>query len=259
MSESHSDQYDMAGYQDVPMMEPEREATGRTFWDLLSGKGLILLAVAVCAVIAALVLINRDSIDWQAVLEFLKEYWYVAIGPVLGLILGSWFAKLVHQPITRVILSLDVDTHTVQALVVPENFFRILNQTGNNVVYHSPSGVPVYLANSVDLERAFVDYGWVHEHDALVVFTKERFYTEWKDTLDQAMADNLNLMDNPEVYGMQFAGEALKRHLDRVASAVGVGKENSGGPSDYHGRQKDERDAPEASVIPEDGSSGGMA
>lgn len=229
-----------ADYPDVPVQDLQPETTGRTFWDLVSGKGPLILAVLVAAVAAILVAMNRDSIDWDSVqywtLYAVREYWYVAVGPVVGYVLGRWFANIVHRPISRVVLCLNVENHLVQALVVPEDFFRYFNQTGNNVVYHSPSGMPVYLANSVDLERCFVDYGWVHEHDALVVFTRERFYSEWKETLDQAMADNLNLMDNPEVYGMQFAGEALKRHLDRVASAVGVAKENPAGPSDYDAR-----------------------
>lgn len=245
MSETPSDQYpdgqmpfEDVPLQDIPMQDP-RPVTGRTIWDLLAGKGILILGILIAIVVAVILVINRDEIDWKSILlmtiEFVREYWYVAVGPIVGLILGGFFAKMVHKPDCRVVITLNVENHTVQALVVPEQLFRFLNQTGNNVVYHSRIGTPVYLANAMDLQRGFVDYGWVHEHDPLVVFTQERFYTEWKDTLDKAMSDNLNLMDSPEVYGMQFAGEALKRHLDRVAVAVGVMKESSGGPSEYQG------------------------
>ena len=254
MSQTPSDQYDipqpgMGQYPDVPMQDMEQEqspVTGRTFWDAVAGKGVLILAVLIAGVVAALILIHRDDIDWEAVIAYVRymvqEYWYVAVGPIAGYILGRWFARMVHQPIIRVVISVDVENHIVQALLVPEEFFRFLNQTGNNVVYHSPRGNPVYIANKVDLDRCFVDYGWAHQHNALIVFAKERFYVEWKDALDQAMADSLNLMDNPEVYGLQFAGEALKRHLDRAAYAVGVMKENPGGPSDIEGStvQQDE-------------------
>ena len=249
MSQTPSEPYDlppqpgMGNYPDVPMQDLEEPApvTGRTFWDLVSGKGVLILGILIIVATAVLIVLYRDEIDWEVVksysLYIVQEYWYVAVGPIAGYLLGSWFAKLVHKPVIRVVISVDVENHIVQALLVPEEFFRYLNQTGNNVVYHSPRGNPVYIANRVDLERCFIDYGWAHKHNALIVFAKERFYVEWKDALDQAMADSLNLMDNPEVYGLQFAGEALKRHLDRAAYAVGVMKENPGGPSDIDGSQ----------------------
>ena len=243
MSEMPSDpyqqdpQYQQIPYPEVPLQDDDRPVTGRTFWDMLAGKGFIILAILIVVAVSALVILKRDEIDWAYIMdltmETVKEYWYVAVGPVVGLIAGDKFAQLVHRPDCRVVLTLRPEDNTVQALVVPEQYFRMLNQSGNNVVYHSPMGMPVYLAQEVDLERGFVHYGWVHEHDALLVFTKQSFYDEWKDTLDRAMADNLKLMDSPEVYGMQFAGEALKRHLDRMGAAVGVTKESSGGPSDY--------------------------
>lgn len=251
MSDTSSDQYpddrphiDQSPPQTLPAYDDRREVTGRTFWDVMSGKGYLIVLAIIIAIVSILLIINRDSIDWDAIfasmLAMLIDYWYVLVGPIIGLILGDKFARIVHRPDCRVLLSLDVDTNTVSGLLVPEQLFRMLNQSGNNVVYHSGLGMPVYLAQTVDLDRGFVDYGWVHEHDALVVFTKQRFYSEWKETLDQAMADNLNLMDNPEVYGLQFAGEALKRHLDRAAMAVGVQNESAGGPSDYDARPSED-------------------
>ena len=249
MSQMPSEPYEIppqAGtspYPDVPMQDIGEPApvTGRTLWDLVAGKGLLILGVLIAIAVAALIILNRDEIDWEQVkayaVHIVQEYWYVAVGPVLGYALGKVFARMVHRPIIRVVISVDVENHIIQALLVPEEFFRFLNQTGNNVVYHSPRGNPVYIANRVDLDRCFIDYGWAHRHNALVVFAKERFYVEWKDALDQAMADSLNLMDNPEVYGMQFAGEALKRHLDRTAQAVGVQTESPGGPFDYRERE----------------------
>ena len=233
MSEMPSDPQ-LQQYPDVPMQDMEQPVTGRTFWDVVSGKGLLILVVLLAIAAAILVIVNRDSIDWQWILSLLRENWYVFVGPIVGWILGSHFARLVHQPDFRVVISLDSDNHTVQALMIPEGLFRFLNQSGNNVLYHSPGGNPVYLANKVDLVHGMIDYGWVHEHDAIMVFTKEKVYNEWHDTLDTVMEDNLKMMDVPEVYGLQFAGKALKRHLDRAANAVGVDTGSSGGPSDYH-------------------------
>ena len=242
MSEMPSDPQ-LQQYPDVPMQDMPQQVTGRTFWDAVSGKGLVILGVLLAIVVAALVYVNRDSIDWKDILMLLRENWYVFVGPVAGWILGRYFARLVHQPDFRVVISLDPENHTVQALMIPEGLFRFLNQSGNNVLYHSPGGNPVYLANKVDLVQGMIDYGWVHEHDAIMVFTKEKVYNEWHDTLDRVMEDNLKMMDVPEVYGLQFAGEALKRHLDRAANAVGVNTGSSGGPSDYH----------EAQPVPEGG------
>ena len=233
MSEMPSDPQ-LQQYPDVPMQDIKQPVTGRTFWDAVSGKGLLILAILLATAAAALVIVNRESIDWQMILTLLRENWYVLVGPVVGWILGCHFARLVHQPDFRVVISLDPDSHTVQALMIPEGLFRFLNQSGNNVLYHSPGGNPVYLANRVDLVQGMIDYGWVHEHDAIMVFTKEKVYNEWHDTLDKVMEDNLKMMDVPEVYGLQFAGQALKRHLDRAANAVGVDTGSSGGPSDYH-------------------------
>ena len=245
MSEMHSDH--MPDPQDIQSEEQPRQVTGRTFWDLMSGKGLLVLLLAVSAVGISVVYLNRDSIDWTAVRQFIVDYWFVALGPIVGTILGKLFADAVHQPVCRVVLVLDPESHTVRALVIPEKFFRFLNQTGNNVVYHSPLGTPVYLAADVDLSRGFVDYGWVHEHDALVVFTKEKFYCEWNGTLNRAMEDNLKMMDNPQVYGLRYAGQALKRHLGRVSASVGVrDPDASAGPSDYAPNTGDH--------IPEEGS-----
>ncbi len=248
MSNVHSDRFqdepdrqDPPEFPDVPLQEPPREVTGRTVWDILAGKGLLILGLLISVLTAAYLIVIRDEIDWSAITDFLvsvaQEYWYVAVGPVVGLIAGDRFALIVHNPDCRVVLTLDVKSNTIQGLIIPERLFRLLNQSGNNVVYHSPLGMPVYLAESVDLQNGVIDYGWVHEHDALVVFTKVQFYEEWKETLDQVMADNLKMMDSPEVYGMRFAGEALKRHLDRLASSVGVKKPSSGGPSDYSGSE----------------------
>ena len=208
------------------------EVTGRTFWDALSGKGLIILSLIALAVCAVLIVLYRDSIDWKAILEILKEHWYVALAPVAGWILGRSAAKLLHSPSGRIVISVDPGTHTARVVMIPEELFRFLNQSGNNVVYHSPVGLPVYLAKSIDLQSMSIDYGWVHEHDPLIVMTRENSYQSWKDTLDRVMKDNLRLMDTPHVLGLQYAGKSLKKHLDRLSRAVGV-EDQPEGPDEY--------------------------
>ena len=136
--------------------------------------------------------------------------------------LGSMVVRMMHRRLGRVIVSLDVENHMFRAVLVPEELFRYISQKGNNVVYHTPSGMPVYLARSIDLERGSIDYGWVHENDALVVMTREEAYLRWRDTLDRILEENLMLMHHPHTMGLEYARENLRRHLDDLATALGL-------------------------------------
>ncbi len=190
---------------DFPVYQPPRRS--RT----------VLLIVAV--VVAGGILI---AILPEAVLQLAVDNWPVFLSPLVGWTLGSMVVRMMHRRLGRVIVSLDVENHMFRAVLVPEELFRYISQKGNNVVYHTPSGMPVYLARGIDLERGSIDYGWVHENDALVVMTREEAYLRWRDTLDRILEENLMLMHHPHTMGLEYARENLRRHLDDLATALGL-------------------------------------
>ena len=80
--------------------------------------------------------------------------------------------------------------------------FRFFEQSGNNVLYHSPSGMPVYLAEDIDTERGTIAYSWIHELGAFEVMTREEAFVNWRSTLEEVLRENLQLMDHPHVIGL---------------------------------------------------------
>lgn len=178
---------------------------------------MVVVCIVSVAVVGVLIVILPDEM-----LSLASENWPVFLSPVVGWILGSMVVRMMHRRLGRVIVSLDVENHMFRAVLVPEELFRYISQKGNNVVYHTPSGMPVYLARSIDLERGSIDYGWVHENDALVVMTREEAYLRWRDTLDRILEENLMLMHHPHTMGLEYARENLRRHLDDLAMALGL-------------------------------------
>lgn len=178
---------------------------------------MVVVCIVSVAVVGVLIVILPDEM-----LSLASENWPVFLSPLVGWILGSMVVRMMHRRFGRVIISLDVENHMFRAVLVPEELFRYISQKGNNVVYHTPSGMPVYLARSIDLERGTIDYGWVHENDALVVMTREEAYLRWRDTLDRILEENLMLMHHPHTMGLEYARENLRRHLDDLAMALGL-------------------------------------
>jgi hypothetical protein len=82
-------------------------------------------------------------------------------------------------------------------------------------------GLPVYTIEKLDLERGHVDYGWVHENDALVVMTRESAYNKWNETLNEVMEDNLELMVHPHIIGLGYARKSLRDHLNGLGKVFG--------------------------------------
>ena len=182
----------------------------------------------------------------ETVLQLAVDNWPVFLSPVVGWMLGSMVVRMMHRRLGRVIVSLDVENHMFRAVLVPEELFRYIFQKGNNVVYHTPSGMPVYLARGIDLERGSIDYGWVHENDALVVMTREEAYLRWRDTLDRILEENLMLMHHPHTMGLEYARENLRRHLDDLATALGL---DVTPPTEQH--PAPESEVPDGAQVPE--------
>lgn len=180
-------------------------------------KVFLVVSGSAIAVYAAWLMVGTD-----ALYAIIAEYWPVLLSPLLGIVLGKMVARELYAPVGRLLVQLDVDHHMFRAVFVPERMFRYLEQTGNNVVYHTPSGVPVYLVEGMDLASGRVDYGWVHEADPMIVMTREETYRKWYATLNETMAENLQLIANPKVIGLGYARKTLRDHLNRIAEAVGL-------------------------------------
>lgn len=158
----------------------------------------------------------------DAIVGILTECWPIPLAVLLGISFGRMAARELYSPVGRLLVQLDVEHHMFRTVFVPERMFRYLDQTGNNVVYHTPSGMPVYLVEDMDLAKGFVDYGWVHENNAVDVMTHEGAYIRWHDTLDSILKENLQLIANPKVLGLGYARGMLRRHLDDIGKAVGL-------------------------------------
>ena len=213
--------------QDIPeqaFVEPPRESPWRK---------VAAIAAAVSAG-AFVVYVTWKVIGPDAIMDILSEYWPVLLSPMAGALIARFTVKALYHPSGRVLIHLDPDTHLVHAVFVPDDMFRYIQQTGNNVVYHTVSGIPVYLVEGMDLERGMVDYGWVHTENALVVMTREDAYRKWYSVLNQVMEENLELMVHPKVIGLGYARSSLRKHLDRISSALGLIE------ADYESHDSDE-------------------
>ncbi len=180
---------------------------------------VIVITVTVLSVAAAV---------WgtQAILDVLYEIWPLFAGPILGWYFAGWTVRNLYRPAVRLIMVLDPETHTLRAVMIPEEIFGMFRQSGNNVVYHTPSGIPAYLARDLDLMTGEIDYGWVHELDPLEVMTREEAYVKWDGTLNEVLEENLQLLANPHIIGLGYARKSVRDNLDAIAEALGfVGKD----------------------------------
>ena len=191
-----------------------------SFWEFLEiNKKPILKIVVAVAVIVAYNYIDKNYHDEFH--DFIEEYWPILISFPLGYILGNQVAKRLYIPVRRLLILMDVETHTIRPIMVPEEVFRQMDQSGNNIGYHTAYGTPTYIVKDVDFSTGKIDYGWVHELNALVVMTREDAYVKWDDTLNEVLAENLQLMHHPQVIGLGYARDSLRDHLDSFSEALG--------------------------------------
>lgn len=194
---------------------------GRTLWDLIcENKKAVAIIVTAIASVAVGYWLMKDYPD--ETIGFIEEYWPVAMAPLLGWFLGKSAVSRLYQANRRVIFTMDVATHTVHFISIPEKIFETMQQSGNNVIYHTVYGTPVYIANKVDMRTGEIDYGWVHELDAAIVMTREDAYVKWDDTLTQVLEENIELMSHPHIIGLGYARKALKDHLDGIGQELGL-------------------------------------
>lgn len=151
-----------------------------------------------------------------------SRYWPIVLLVPAGWILGGHFARITVNPSRRFVVCLDPEDHSFRMVSIPEEVFPMFDQTGNSVVYRSQGGLPVYLARDIDTESGTIDYGWVHENDALLVMSREQAYARWRDLLDSVLFENLTLMEHPRTMALEHTRSTLRRHLDEISVALGL-------------------------------------
>jgi len=182
---------------------------------ILSIIGIVLLSVI--AVAACYYVFEPD-----AMLALLEEYWPVLMAPFAGWLLGSWTVRSLYHPSGKIVVSVDTESHMFRAVFIPDAMFRYFDQSGNNVLYHSILGMPVYLAENIDTESGIIEYSWIHELGSIEVMTREQTYNNWRSTLEEVLRENLELMDHPHVIGLGYARKCLKDQLDLIAGTLGL-------------------------------------
>jgi hypothetical protein len=183
---------------------------------------LVLRAIVAVASLAGAAAICYHVFGPEAIIQFLEEYWPVLMAPFAGWFLGRWTVKMLYRPSGRMVVCMDPSTHLVRAVFIPDPMFRFFEQSGNNVLYHSSLGMPVYIAESIDTERGSISYSWIHELSSLEVMTREDTYNNWRATLEEVLRENLGLMDHPHVIGLGYARKCLKDQLDLIAETLGL-------------------------------------
>lgn len=219
------------------MQEPRKDAVPKQAYAEMPRESPWRKVAAVAATVSAGffgVYVVWRMFGTDVIVDALGEYWPVLLSPIAGALLARFVVKSLYHPSGRVLVHLDVENHLLRAVFVPDDMFRYIQQTGNNVVYHTVSGIPVYLVEGMDLERGMVDYGWIHTENALVVMTREDAYRKWYSVLNQVMEENLELMVHPKVIGLGYARSSLRKHLDRISSALGLIE------ADYESHDSDE-------------------
>lgn len=190
------------------------EGLGRTGWDMVYNSRYTIYVLIGIAVTGVVMFLFGDELDIEPVSDFVTTYWPTLLCPLAG----YWFATVIvrryYRPTGRGLIILDPETHTVMCMYLSEEIFKQMRQSGNNVVYHTPLGTPVYIARHMDMRTGDIDYGWVHELDPLVVMTREDAYVKWDDTLNFVLEENLELMSHPLTMGLGYARDGLRRHLD---------------------------------------------
>ena len=179
------------------------------------------------AVIAAAALVGGAAICYhllgpERILEILEEYWPVLMAPFAGWFLGMWTVKMLYRPSGRIVACMEPESHLFRAVFIPDPMFRFFEQSGNNVLYHSALGMPVYIAEHIDTEKGSISYSWIHELSSLEVMTREDTYVNWRATLEEVLRENLGLMDHPHVIGLGYARKCLRDQLDLIAETLGL-------------------------------------
>ena len=181
----------------------------------------VLLLTGIVAVIVVVTFFAFGEDVFRYVVE---TYWPVLLCPPLGWVLGIWAVRILYHPAGRLIFSLNPETNEIRVVFVPETMFPYYSQVGNSVAYHTRLGMPAYIARDIDEVHGKIDYGWVHDMDALIVFTRVESFNRWNRFTENLLKENIQLKDKPLAIGLAYAREFLSKHLDEIAIAMGLVK-----------------------------------
>jgi len=194
---------------------------GRTGWDVLF-MGRKVFAIIILLIVAVVVMyIIGTTYGVDVFKEIVTDYWPAFLSPLVGWYLGKKIVAELYKPAGRMLVMLNVEHHLLRVIFVPEETYRLMKQTGNNVVYHTMGGLPVYIVEDLDLMTGNIDYGWVHDLDPLVVMTRENAYLKWDETLKKVLEENLELLVHPHVIGLGYARTSLRNHLNGIGRVMG--------------------------------------
>jgi hypothetical protein len=193
---------------------------GRTAWDLLYSMRFVLLVVLSAALVIAAVFFELISAD--ALIDVLVDTVpYVILSFLAGAYVANRVLNFLYRPRYRYILSIS-DNDIVSLKMIPEPIFRAFNQAGNNYVLMSPSGNVVYLANSVDLEKFVIDYGWAHMDKWELVAVNKKMFRQWKGMVVQVLLRNLEVEGFLTGKSLIKARSVLTKTLDEIEDMFGV-------------------------------------
>ena len=184
-------------------------------------RSILLVVIAIAASIATIA-ICYYVFGQEAILLFLEETWPILLAPFAGWFLGFWAVKQLYRPSGRFVICLEPEVHSFRVVFIPDKMFRYFEQSGNNVLYHTPSGMPVYVAEHIDTVDGVIQYSWIHTLSSIEVMTREDAYKNWRTALEEVFRENLELMDHPYVIGLGYTRECLKNQLDVFAETLGL-------------------------------------
>ena len=220
-SEQATPQPDISESPVMQQQAEEQERQLREFYRYQRRRQILRVIIAVASAIGA-VAICYYLLGPEAILAFFEEYWPILMAPFAGWFLGYWVVKNLFRPSGRLVACLYPDTHLFRVVFIPDEMFKYFNQAGNNVVYHTPSGIQVYLAEDIDTENGRIQYPWVEKMSALEVMSREEFFINFKETTEQLLRENLQLMGHPILYGLGYARRCLRDEYDNVAEIFGL-------------------------------------
>lgn len=201
--------------------DPKDAGFGRTGWDVLMAGRVYLAAALALALSAAGLYLAGRYLDVDAAMDMASSFWPALLSPAAGWYMAKLTVESLYRPQGRYVVLMDPGEHLFRAVFIPEAVFRTMSQTGNNVVYHTVGGSPLYVAKGMDMSEGRIDYGWIHELDALQVMTRESAWLRWDETLNSVLEENLELMSHPHIIGLGHARRSLRSHLDGLGALMG--------------------------------------
>ena len=207
-----------------PILEQQRmqqELELRRFYRQQRMRLLIWIVIGIIF-LAILIAVCYHVFGPEAIISFLEECWPVMVAPLVGWFLGRWAVKVLYRPSGKVVICLDPETHLFRAVFIPDPMFRFFDQAGNNVLYHSPLGMSVYVAESIDTDSGMIGYSWIHELDVLTVMTREEFFVNYRDTTEDVLRENLQIRGYPYTIALGYTRRTMREQFDMLADALGL-------------------------------------